>query len=162
VKKIIIILGVSGCGKSTLGIALAEELGVNFIEGDSYHPQTNIIKMKDGIPLTDKDREPWLIKLSDMLLKHQPEGAVIACSALKESYRKLLSRNITKNNLLWVYLKCGLDQLKKRMNQRDHFMPLSLLKSQMDTLEEPKKGLYLKCTLTVNKQIKQIKKKLNE
>ena len=84
-KDVFIIMGVSGCGKSTLGIALAKYLDIPFFDGDDFHPPKNIQKMSQGVPLEDSDREPWLTRLNKVATQHQGQGAVIACSALKES-----------------------------------------------------------------------------
>ena len=161
-EKIIIILGVSGSGKSTLGIAISKALSIPFIEGDDYHTKSNIKKMKNAIPLTDKDREPWLFSLSKELSNHKINGAVLACSALKISYRKLLSHFLLKKSILWVYLDCNLKELKKRMVQRDHFMPINLLQSQLNTLEKPKDALYLKSSLSVIEMVERVKIEINE
>jgi len=155
-------MGVSGCGKSTLGNALAESLKVPFIEGDDFHPQSNIEKMKRGTPLTDADRETWLIQLGMQLEKQQTSGVVLACSALKASYRKLLTEGLAKKRILWVYLKCEIEQLTSRMQKRNHFMPLSLLQSQLHTLEEPKEAVVLHGHLSLFEMINQIKKQLDD
>ena len=89
-------MGVSGSGKSTLGIALGKTLSIPFLEGDDFHPKANIDKMKSRTPLTDEDRKPWLVALSKELLKHQSKGVILACSALKASYRELLSNSSLK------------------------------------------------------------------
>lgn len=155
-------MGVSGSGKSTLGKALGSVLNVPFIEGDDFHPLANIEKMKKSIPLTDTDRKPWLISLAEELSSHQKQGAVLACSALKESYRNLLLSKISADHAFWIYLKCDEKKLIKRIEMRNHFMPSSLLRSQLETLEEPKDALQLKDSLSVKQMIKQIKKTLDE
>lgn len=93
-SRIIIVMGVSGCGKSTIGSALAQELGWTFYDGDDFHPEVNIAKMSNGIPLTDEDRMPWLDNIRDLIEKHiqAGESAIIACSALKRINRKLLKQ----------------------------------------------------------------------
>ena len=159
-KNVIIVMGVSGSGKSTLAKALSKKLGYQFIEGDEFHSKSNINKMKNGIPLNDKERLPWLRDLSKMLLKFKSSGSVLACSALRESYRKILSKNIPANKLIWIYLKCSIKVLEKRINRRDHFMPASLLKSQINNLEEPKDAIYIKDSLTTKEQIEEIIKKI--
>lgn len=155
-------MGVSGSGKSTLGSALAAALNVPFLEGDDFHPKSNIEKMKGGTPLTDADRKPWLQKLGEQLVKQPREGAVLACSALKASYRALLTQGLAKNKVLWVYLKCEMETLGLRMQKRTHFMPLRLLQSQLDTLEEPKKALSLTADLSTLEMIDHIKKHLDD
>ena len=161
-KNIIIVMGVSGSGKSTVAKALSKKLGYQFIEGDEFHSKSNINKMKNGIPLSDKERLPWLRDLSKILLKFKSNGKVLACSALKESYRKILSKNIPANSLIWIYLRCGIKILEKRINRRDHFMPKSLLKSQIDSLEEPEDAIYIKDSLTIKQQVEDIIKRMYE
>ena len=95
-KNIIILIGVSGSGKSTLGKALSEKIGKLFIDGDDFHSLDNIEKMKKSIPLNDKDRKPWLIKLSKKIFESQNNGVIVACSALKGKYRELLVRFVPK------------------------------------------------------------------
>ena len=160
--KIIIIMGVSGSGKSTLGIALGQAFSIPFIEGDDFHTKANIDKMKSKIPLTDEDRKTWLITLSKELSKHFSKGVILACSALKASYRELLCNSLLKKSLFWIYLDCNSKELKKRLEGRDHFMPHDLLQSQLDALEEPKDALYLNNSQSINEMIEQIKRELNE
>ena len=155
-------MGVSGCGKTTLGKALATSLGLPFLEGDAFHSIANIDKMKIRIPLNDRDRTPWLLELNKQLIKTKDRGAVLACSALKESYRDILSKNIATDELLWVYLDCSLETLKHRLENRSHFMPLSLLESQLDTLEIPEKRIHLDATSELNELIQQIKSNLHD
>jgi len=155
-------MGVSGCGKSTLGNALSASLNVPFIEADDFHPQSNIEKMKRGTPLSDADRKPWLNKLGKELEKHQTSGVVLACSALKAAYRELLIQGLAKKRILWIYLKSEIEQLTSRMQKRNHFMPLSLLQSQLDTLEEPKEAVVLHGHLSLLEMINHIKKQLDD
>ena len=137
-KKIIFIIGVSGSGKTTVGRMLATELSVPFIDADDHHPVSNIEKMSRGIPLDDADREPWLDSLNYLAQEHIGSGCVIACSALKEDYRRRLARSIGQH-VQWVYLKGSYDQIFERMQNREgHFMEAAMLKSQFDALEEPK------------------------
>lgn len=131
-------MGVAGCGKSTIGKLLAERLSLPFIEGDDFHSKENVLKMSSGIPLTDEDRYPWLQSLSHQLQLHeQSAGAVLACSALKEDYRKILQNGLHEK-IDWIYLEGKKTTLLERMKQRkDHFMPQELLQSQLATLEKP-------------------------
>ncbi|MDW5288032.1 NADP-dependent phosphogluconate dehydrogenase [Formosa sp. PL04] len=140
---IIIIMGVSGCGKTTIGKLLSKKTGINFYDADDFHPSENIEKMKNNMPLTDVDRTPWLLTLSKKLKEwDQTTGAILACSALKESYRELLNSEI--ENPLWIYLSGSFEQIKERLESRDnHYMPSSLLKSQFETLEIPTYGLHI-------------------
>ena len=132
----IIVMGVSGCGKTTAGEALARHLGVPYIEGDALHPAANVAKMAGGTPLNDDDRWPWLEKIGSEL-KAQTGGAVATCSSLKKSYRQRL-RDTAGDGLRFVFLKCSREVLERRMRERKgHFMPPSLLVSQLATLEDP-------------------------
>ena len=129
-------MGVSGCGKSTIGKLLSEALSLPFFDGDDYHPKANVEKMAAGKPLNDDDREGWLERLNELSLEHQNHGAVIACSALKESYRTMLIKNLNASH--FVYLKGSFEEISERLAQRkNHFMPIDLLKSQFDDLEVP-------------------------
>ena len=135
-----LVMGVSGCGKSTVANQLCKTLDIPFIEADDYHPQVNIDKMKNGHPLNDDDRQPWLENLAKALQENEGKGAVLACSALKEKYRSTLNTLISKP-LQVIYLKGSFDLIHKRMNERaGHFMPSQLLKSQFDALEEPQEA----------------------
>ena len=137
--KLIIIMGVSGSGKSAVGMRLASRLGCDFIEGDAFHPQANIEKMSRGVPLTDEDREPWLSALHRVLVEVLQKGecAVVACSALKKTYRERLLRGLEKSAGL-VFLDGEFELIFKRMASRTgHFMPPELLQSQLRALEPP-------------------------
>lgn len=132
-----LVMGVSGCGKSTIAKALSKSLNIPFIEADDFHPKTNILKMENGHPLDDDDREPWLQNLAKELLQHEKNGAVLACSALKEKYRITLNSLISKP-LQIIFLNGSFELIKYRIEQRTgHFMSSHLLQSQFDTLEEP-------------------------
>lgn len=133
----VVVMGVSGTGKTVIGQAVAERLGVAFVEGDAHHPQANIDKMASGTPLDDDDRRPWLEELAAILDVHRRrgEGVVLACSALKRSYRDILRGDGGPVGTFFVHLDLPFDVLHERMEQRDHFMPASLLQSQVDTLE---------------------------
>jgi len=133
-----VIMGVSGCGKTTIGKQLGKRLELPFYDADDFHPINNIRKMKDGIPLEDDDRLPWLNKLASKLTKWESQnGAVLACSALKEYYRKILAREV--NEINWIFLKGSYHTIMNRIKKRkDHYMPPALLKSQFEFLEVPK------------------------
>ena len=133
-----VVMGVSGSGKSLIGAALADALGVEFVEGDRYHPPENVERMARGIPLTDADRAGWLEALATRIseAKEAGAGAVVACSALKRAYRDVLRRNVP--DIRFVFLHGPRAVIAKRMEgRRGHFMPTLLLDSQLATLEEP-------------------------
>ncbi|MBY5836597.1 gluconokinase [Rhizobium leguminosarum] len=135
----IIVMGVSGCGKSSVGEKLAEALHLAFVEGDALHPAANVEKMSKGIPLTDEDRMPWLDRIGEDIKAslEKREGIIVSCSALKRLYRDRL-RAAAGGNLYFVYLEGSRALLMKRMGERKgHFMPVSLLDSQLATLEVP-------------------------
>ncbi len=149
-----IIMGVAGSGKTTMGKALAERLGWDFFDADDFHPPENIAKMAAGIPLNDSDRAPWLAALSNVLFSTLKAGRhpVLACSALKESYRAQLLDG--KDGVEVIYLKGSYDLLRARMSTRQkHFMKPGMLKSQFDTLEEPKDALTLDISMPLNEML---------
>ena len=134
-----VVMGVAGSGKSLIGARLARELQVEFVEGDDLHPQKNVRRMAAGIPLTDNDRKGWLIAIAARLREAQRAGTglVASCSALKRIYRDLL-RSVAAADLRFVYLAGSRELLAERLaNRRGHFMPPSLLESQLAILEEP-------------------------
>ncbi len=136
---IIILLGVSGSGKSTVGKMLAESLSCDFFDADDFHNPENKAKMNKGIPLADEDRIPWLDTLNQLIqnLCEQNKDAVLACSALKNSYRYHISGNIGKC-IRWIYLKGDFETINARLsNRKGHFFDPDLLRSQFETLEEP-------------------------
>lgn len=134
---IIILMGVSGSGKTTIGRLLARDLGWDFYDADDFHSPQNIAKMSQGLALNDDDRWPWLQSLRALILDslHKGKQVVLACSALKESYRSGLHVN---DNVRFVYLKGSFEHIKGRlMGRQNHFMRGSLLSDQFAALEEP-------------------------
>lgn len=158
---IIIIMGVSGCGKTSVGISLSKRTNLPFYDADDFHNETNIEKMKNSIPLDDEDRKPWLTSLSSNIKEWESKGgAILACSALKETYRNILSSKTDKIN--WVYLSGSFNIIKNRLEQRSqHYMKSNLLKSQFDTLEIPNYGLHISIEAPVNDIVSSIMTKLN-
>ncbi|OXJ01994.1 MULTISPECIES: gluconokinase [Burkholderia] len=135
---ILIAMGVSGAGKSLIGEMLAERLSCSYTDGDAFHSAANKEKMHHGIPLTDEDRWPWLRTIRAAIEEKQRAGetAVFTCSSLKRSYRDVLRG--TDTDVRFVYLKGSFEVLHERLGSRTgHFFDPSLLKSQLDTLEEP-------------------------
>jgi 6-phosphogluconate dehydrogenase len=149
---VIFIMGVSGVGKSTIGNLLSKKLSIPFFDGDDFHPQKNKTKMADGKALNDADRFEWLINLNQLANEQvQHNSCIIACSALKESYRNIL-KNGVENNVKWILLSGSFDQISERLKQRKgHFMPSTLLKSQFETLEEPLDALKIDITISPQK-----------
>jgi gluconokinase len=135
---VVVLMGVSGSGKTEIGTRLAQALGGTFAEGDSYHPPANVEKMRAGVPLDDADREPWLETLSREIGAWLDAGrtVVLACSALKQRYRNILKAGRT--GVRFVHLKGDAALIRERLEgRRGHYMPASLLESQLAALEEP-------------------------
>jgi carbohydrate kinase (thermoresistant glucokinase family) len=131
---LLVVMGVSGSGKSTVGELLATRLAVAFLDADDLHPITNVDKMRAGIPLTDDDRRPWLAKVGAAMAAASPTGIVVACSALRRSYRDAIRAEAP--GCVFVHLTGSRDLLASRLRQREgHFMPAALLDSQLDALE---------------------------
>ena len=135
---VIVMMGVCGCGKTVIGELLADTLGFTFAEGDRFHPPANVEKMRSGIPLDDDDRLPWLRELSAAMGGWLADGrhTVLACSALKKSYREVLRES--GDGVVFVHLKGSEELISGRLSGRNHeYMPASLLASQFAALEEP-------------------------
>lgn len=136
--RVVIVMGVAGAGKSTVGALLASRHGGRFHDADDYHPPANIEKMAAGTPLDDADRLPWLLRLRQEVIDATPACgfAVLACSALKQSYRTLLG--VGTSGVVLVYLKGDPVTLAERLGKRSgHYMKAGMLESQLATLEEP-------------------------
>lgn len=159
--KIYFIIGVSGVGKSTIGKHLSKKLKLPFFDGDDFHSKKNIQKMSDGLPLNDEDRLEWLQSLNELAKKNsKEESCIIVCSALKNKYRQMLSKNI-ENQVKWIFLKGNYKQIKERMDQREnHFMDSQLLKSQFDILEIPKNAIHIDVHLTPAEIVNTLEKEL--
>jgi len=160
---VVIIFGVSGAGKTTIGQLLAKELGWRFYEADDFHPRANIEKMREGVPLTDQDRWPWLESLRELIKRciAAGEDAVLACSALKKAYRRYLRAN-AEVKLVFLrgeYALIG-EQLQHR---RGHFMNPALLRSQFADMEEPQAtegAIVIELGLGPHQLVQEIKRKL--
>ena len=163
IPKTFVVMGVSGCGKSFVGKLLARALGGVFADADDFHPPANIEKMACGIPLTDTDRWPWLETLREQIVSYwsSPACYVLACSALKQSYRDRLRSDDSQEMLNFVYLKGTKELIRQRMEQRHHFMPLALLDSQFDTLEEPQDAIVVNIELPPDEIVKIILQHFN-
>lgn len=131
---LIVVMGVAGSGKSSIGPLLADELGASFLDADTLHPEANVAKMSAGTPLTDEDRWPWLARVGRALADSGPAGLVVACSALRRSHRQAIREHAP--SVTFVHLAGSATTLAQRLSNRSgHFMPVSLLDSQLDTLE---------------------------
>ncbi|WP_446051724.1 gluconokinase [Zobellia laminariae] len=159
-NPIIFVMGVSGSGKSTIGKLLAEELNLSFYDGDDYHPEANVKKMADGHPLDDDDRQGWLERLNLLAIEKSEDGAIIACSALKNKYRTILQNGI-EEKLNFVYLQGTFEEIMGRLELRkNHFMPPELLHSQFNTLEVPEDAITISIMHTPEEIVSKIIKAL--
>ncbi len=163
-------MGVCGCGKSTVGQALANQLGWSFFDADDFHPPANVAKMAKGVALTDEDREPWLdgVAAEMRAIARKGHHAVLACSALKESYRQRIARGMEDpeaegasevggSEVRIVYLKGDAQTIEPRLALRSgHYMPPSLLASQFAALEEPEHAMVIDIRQTTEAQAAQI------
>tara|TARA_B100000579_G_scaffold99308_1_gene78865 strand:- start:355 stop:819 length:465 start_codon:yes stop_codon:yes gene_type:complete len=152
-------MGVAGCGKTTIGSLLSKKTGSYFIEGDNFHSKNNIKKMTSGMPLNDSDRMGWLKSIKNETSKRLIQNnVIIACSALKQIYRKKLQ----VDNSTLIYLKISKNDAQNRLSERkDHFMPSSLVESQFKILEEPSSALIYDATTNIDDIVKDICKKIN-
>ena len=155
-KKAIVVAGVSGCGKSTIGRALADQIGWPFLEADAFHSQTSKAKMTAGVALDDADRAPWLGALNAELLRRGP--VVLACSALKQSYRDRLSTGL-ETAFVWIRLTREL-AMQRVANRPGHFMPASLVDSQFEAAEIPQEAVFLCATESVEESVHRCSKEL--
>lgn len=157
----VVVMGVSGVGKSTIGAQLAARLGCAFLDADDFHPAANVAKMAAGVPLNDADRAPWLAGLNAELRAREARGedAVLACSALKLSYREKLADGLARFEL--VYLHGSEALLRERLGDRRHrYMPATLLASQLATLEPPGHAIAIDVAAPPERCVEQIVAKL--
>jgi gluconokinase len=150
-------MGVAGSGKTTIGIMLAEQLGWKFVDGDDLHPATNKEKMLRGIPLTDEDRQPWLVSIRRTVqnFESKDESVIVACSALKQVYRDILNSG---TNISWIYLRGTRELIRDRLEQRSgHFMKSILLESQLQALEEPEDAMVVDIDPSPSEIVKEIR-----
>ena len=160
--RFVIVMGVAGSGKTTVGTLLAQRLGWNFFDADGFHPAENVAKMASGIPLSDADRIPWLAALHELVSAslRTDRPAVLACSALKESYRRQLLEG--NPEVLVVYLKGSYELIWSRMaDRKDHFMKPQMLKSQFESLEEPAGALVVDISKPVEELVEEILVRMN-
>ena len=159
-SKVIILFGVSGCGKSLIGKKLAEDLKYKFIEGDDFHSNENIEKMNNNIPLNDNDREIWLKDINSEINRLKIKNVVVACSALKESYRQALIDGVDAD-IDWFCLKGNFNLIKKRLDSREvHFFKSDLLDSQFNIIEYPDYCKFIDITESPDIIVEKIKSKL--
>jgi gluconokinase len=157
---IVIVMGVAGSGKSTIGARLAGALGCPFLDGDDVHPPANVAKVSRGEALTDTDRRPWLATLRERIERAAGRGSdlVVACSALRRSYREFLGRGLAVS---WVFLTGDAAMLRERLRRRTgHFMREVLLDSQMETLEEPVDAIVVDVAMPVDAAVELILREL--
>jgi len=157
---VIVIMGVSGSGKTTVGTLLAARLGWRYFEGDEYHSAASVEKMRRGVALDDSDRWPWLEALRGLIVGclARGESAVLACSALKESYREFLS---VDERVVFVYLEGDYEVIARRLGaRRGHYMNPGLLESQFDALEEPADAVRLDISASPDELVAEIRSRL--
>ena len=154
---IIVLMGVTGSGKTTVGRALADSLGWKYFDADKFHSSANVAKMTEGVPLNDEDRKPWLKSLQELIRNESAAGesAVLACSALRQSYRDMLQID---EQVRFVYLRGNYDLIKERLHTRTgHYMNPALLDSQFEILEEPSGILEIDVRLSPDSIVKVIR-----
>ena len=158
---IVLLMGPAGSGKTTVGKLLAHQLSWDFADGDDFHPAINIEKMSRGVPLTDSDRIPWLNSIRERMSQWQAQGrnVVLACSALKRSYRELLAINA---EVKLVYLKGARELLRERLRSRKgHYAGEQLLASQLEDLEEPADAITIDAAGSPEQIVGEIRKRLS-
>lgn len=158
---VVILMGVSGAGKTTIGQALSQALGWEFHDADALHPPENVEKMRCGVALNDQDRAPWLERVRELIARWLSESrsAVIACSALKKSYREQIM--VDASMVKVVYLKVDRATIERRLAHRTgHFMNPALIRSQFDTLQEPRNAIVVDATGSTQKIVDDIRSAL--
>ena len=153
---VIVVMGVAGAGKTTVGTALAAALGVPFHDADDFHLPAAVARMRDGQPLTDEDRAPWLARLAALIarLDREGSGGVLACSALKARYRDVLTSEVTAGRVIFVHLDVLREIAAARLAGRPgHYMPASLVDSQFAALEPPAESITLDGTASVEENV---------
>jgi gluconokinase len=161
--RAVILMGVSGCGKTSVGEGLSEALGWPFYDGDDFHPQANVDKMAQGIPLNDADRQPWLEILHQLIVEHlnASRSLIVASSALKATYRQTLRGS--REEVVFVHLKGDFELIYTRMRRRSgHYMKAEMLRSQFRDLEEPEDALTISIKMPVAQIVEEIMVYLNE
>ncbi|GLA97326.1 hypothetical protein AtubIFM57143_004816 [Aspergillus tubingensis] len=171
-QHIWVVTGPAGCGKTTICEYLRHSLGVPFLEGDDYHPESNKDKMRNGVPLADEDRWDWLIALREATLQalspsqrnnfHPPKSVIVPCSALKEKYREVMRIAVYGSSQIkihFIYLKVSEVTLMQRVNLREgHYMKSNMVRSQLQALEEPQKSEWDVTTINVEGSAEQVQR----
>ena len=161
---LVVVGGASGCGKTVVGTALAEQLEVPYADGDDFHSEANLARMHAGVPLTDEDRAPWLNAIGGWLAEHEDSGGVVSCSALRRGHRDTLRSHAAVT--VFAQLRCDEAVLAERLQARsDHFMPASLLSSQLailEPLEPDEAGVVLDCARPVGDLVAEFVRWLSE
>jgi gluconokinase len=153
----LVLMGVAGSGKTVVGQKAAGVLQCEFLDADDYHPPANVAKMKSGQPLNDQDRQPWLVNLHEELRRRLSQGksVVLACSALKDSYRQIIGQDLPQ--VVFIFLHVDRDVVADRLARRtNHFFPKELLDSQFSTLEVPHGAIEVNANLTVDDVVDQV------
>lgn len=154
--RAVVLMGVAGSGKTAVGMRVAAKLNWLFLDADNFHPAANIEKMRHGIPLTDEDRVPWLERLRDELRRQIASGhsVILACSALKESYRRILREEPLPPQ--FVYLDVDPETIRERLSHRSHFFPKELMNSQFAALEKPKDAIVIDARKPVDSVVDEV------
>ncbi|TCL14196.1 gluconate kinase (SKI family) [Roseivirga ehrenbergii] len=159
-KQIIVIMGISGAGKSTVSEALSKNLHLPYLDADDFHSKANLMKMSSGTPLTDDDRWPWLASIVEHILNAHRSEFILACSALKQSYRDYLSQRLA---ITWVFLEVTEFEATARLaNRKQHYMHASLIQSQLATLEIPKNAIKINATDKLSSIVSRIELQLKK